>query len=63
MKLAWDIVGSEFASRHHQYEMFYAGAPHMVKGFMYRNYDFSAGEELVQHALDSYALQEDVVGG
>jgi 4-hydroxyphenylacetate 3-monooxygenase len=26
-KLAWDAVGSEFASRHAQYEMFYAGAP------------------------------------
>ncbi|MFX7849930.1 4-hydroxyphenylacetate 3-hydroxylase C-terminal domain-containing protein, partial [Acinetobacter baumannii] len=25
-KLAWDAVGSEFASRHTQYEMFYAGA-------------------------------------
>ncbi len=25
-KLAWDAVGSEFASRHSQYEMFYAGA-------------------------------------
>src|SRR5262249_35467398 len=24
-KLAWDAVGSEFASRHTQYEMFYAG--------------------------------------
>ena len=26
LKLAWDAVGSEFASRHLQYEMFYAGA-------------------------------------
>ena len=26
MKLAWDAVGSEFGSRHVQYEMFYAGA-------------------------------------
>lgn len=25
MRLAWDLVGSEFASRHTQYEMFYAG--------------------------------------
>jgi 4-hydroxyphenylacetate 3-monooxygenase len=56
LKLAWDIVGSEFASRHHQYEMFYAGAPHMVKGFMYRNYDFAASEELVRQALEGYDL-------
>src|ERR1700722_19058481 len=26
LKTAWDAVGSEFASRHTQYEMFYAGA-------------------------------------
>ena len=26
MKLVWDAVGSEFAGRHTQYEMFYAGA-------------------------------------
>lgn len=56
LKLAWDIVGSEFASRHHQYEMFYAGAPYMVKGFMYRNYDFEADEQLVRRALDGYDM-------
>ena len=26
LKLAWDAIGSEFGSRHTQYEMFYAGA-------------------------------------
>jgi 4-hydroxyphenylacetate 3-monooxygenase len=31
-RLAWDLTGSEFASRHHQYEMFYAGAPSVSKG-------------------------------
>ena len=30
-KLAWDAVGSEFASRHTQYEMFYAGASFVTK--------------------------------
>lgn len=56
LKLAWDMVGSEFASRHHQYEMFYAGAPYMVKGFMYRNFDFEAGEALVRRALSGYEV-------
>jgi len=56
LKLAWDMVGSEFASRHHQYEMFYAGAPHMVKGFMYRNYDFESAEQLVRQALETYDI-------
>ena len=40
LKLAWDLVGSEFAGRHQQYEMFYAGAPFVVKMRMFRNYDF-----------------------
>src|SRR5262245_63833761 len=26
LKAAWDAIGSEFGSRHTQYEMFYAGA-------------------------------------
>ena len=29
MRLAWDLVGSEFASRHIQYEMFYNGPRHV----------------------------------
>jgi 4-hydroxyphenylacetate 3-monooxygenase len=56
LKLAWDIVGSEFAGRHHQYEMFYAGAPHVVKGHMYRAYDFAAAGALVDAALDGVGL-------
>jgi 4-hydroxyphenylacetate 3-monooxygenase len=35
-KLAWDAIGSEFASRHTQYEMFYAGAEFVVKAHSYR---------------------------
>src|SRR5690606_21287018 len=27
MKLAWEMTGTEFAGRHQQYELFYAGAP------------------------------------
>lgn len=32
MRIAWDLVGSEFASRHTQYEMFYAGPRHVTRG-------------------------------
>lgn len=32
-KLAWDAVGSEFAGRHHQYEMLHAGATFVDKGY------------------------------
>jgi 4-hydroxyphenylacetate 3-monooxygenase len=54
MKLIWDAIGSEFAGRHAQYEMFYAGSPFVVKGHMYRNYDFAGANDLVQRALDGY---------
>lgn len=56
LKLAWDMVGSEFASRHLQYEMFYAGAPFVVKMRMFRNYDFDRADELVEAALAGYDL-------
>jgi 4-hydroxyphenylacetate 3-monooxygenase len=53
-KLVWDAVGSEFAGRHHQYEMFYAGAPFVVKGYAYRNYGFDEPLHDVDAFLASY---------
>ncbi len=35
-RLAWDLIGSEFAGRHQQYEKFYAGPPIAV-----HNYNFT----------------------
>ena len=55
-KLAWDAVGSEFGSRHHQYEMFYAGATFVTKGHSFRTYDWEGATGLVQSMLDSYDL-------
>lgn len=59
-KLAWDAVGSEFGSRHHQYEMFYAGATFVTKGHSFRSYDWASASGLVQHMLDSYGLDVPV---
>ncbi|HAT34571.1 MAG TPA: 4-hydroxyphenylacetate 3-monooxygenase, partial [Rhodospirillaceae bacterium] len=53
-KLAWDAVGSEFASRHVQYEMFYAGASFVTKAHAYRTFDWDASTDLVDGLLDSY---------
>jgi 4-hydroxyphenylacetate 3-monooxygenase len=55
-KLAWEMVGSEFAGRHQQYEMFYAGAPHVARTYAYLNHDFSDALALVEHCLGSYDL-------
>jgi 4-hydroxyphenylacetate 3-monooxygenase len=57
-KLAWDAVGSEFASRHVQYEMFYAGASFVTKGNSYRTYDWQGATELVDRVMDSYSLAD-----
>ena len=35
-KLAWDICGSEFGSRHDLYELFYAGEPSALLAGMHR---------------------------
>jgi 4-hydroxyphenylacetate 3-monooxygenase len=57
MKLAWDIVGSEFAGRHELYEKFYAGAPFIVRQHMMRAYDFARSAELVDAALEGYDMK------
>ncbi|WP_051813097.1 4-hydroxyphenylacetate 3-hydroxylase family protein [Streptomyces sp. NRRL S-340] len=42
-KLAWDIIGTEFGGRHQQYEMFYAGAPFLVKGvYAFDNFGYES---------------------
>ncbi|HEU0217605.1 MAG TPA: 4-hydroxyphenylacetate 3-hydroxylase N-terminal domain-containing protein [Stellaceae bacterium] len=51
LKLAWDALGSEFGSRHTQYEMFYAGAPYVTRAHSYRTYDWAAADALVRQML------------
>jgi 4-hydroxyphenylacetate 3-monooxygenase len=51
MRMLWDFIGSEFGSRHQQYEKFYGGAAFIVKQNMYRNYDFKRATALVDAAL------------
>lgn len=53
-KLAWDAIGSEFASRHSQYEMFYAGATFVTRGHSFRTYDWAQSTSMVDGLLGSY---------
>jgi 4-hydroxyphenylacetate 3-monooxygenase len=55
-KLAWDAIGSEFAGRHHQYEMFYAGAPFVARGNAMRNYGYDEALASADEFLDGYDL-------
>ena len=57
-KLAWDAIGSEFASRHIQFELFYAGAGYVVRNNSYRTYNWDRATGLVDNLLDSYQFPE-----
>jgi len=56
LKLLWDALGSEFASRHLQYEMFYAGEPAAIQGREFRNFDWASAEASVARCLASYGV-------
>ncbi len=58
MKLAWDAVGSEFGSRHLQYEMFYSGAPFVTRGNSFRFFDWDGVKGFVDEFMGSYGLPE-----
>jgi 4-hydroxyphenylacetate 3-monooxygenase len=51
VRLLWDFLGTEFGSRHQQYEKFYGGSPVIVKQSVYRNFDFKRATALVDAAL------------
>ncbi len=50
-RLAWDVIGTEFAGRHHQYEMFYAGAPAVAKAHARRTWRFDEADDLLDRTL------------
>ena len=59
-KLAWDAVGSEFGSRHLQYEMFYAGATFVPRGHSFRTYDWDAATARLDQVLGGYDLADEL---
>lgn len=58
IKLAWDIVGSEFAGRHYQYEMFQGGAPFVARRDSHRHYGIDEPAGMVEKFLAGYGLPE-----
>src|SRR5262249_42099252 len=56
LKLMWDFVGTEFAGRQLQYEMFYSAAQHVVDMRVFGAFDWGEGERLVETALSEYDL-------
>jgi 4-hydroxyphenylacetate 3-monooxygenase len=54
LKLIWDFVGTEFAGRQLQYEMFYSAAQPVVNTRMFRSYDWQAAKAMVDRCLGEY---------
>ena len=62
-KLAWDLVGSEFAGRHQQYELFYAGGRAQTTSIRaYRSFDFAAARAMVDRCLAGYDAPAPLAG-
>ena len=55
-KLAWDLVGSEFAGRHLQYEKFYAGASFIIRNHNFREAPWDAFHGVVDDLMASYDI-------
>jgi len=57
-KLAWDLIGSEFAGRHLQYEKFYAGASFIVRNHSFREAPWAGFHQVVDELMASYDVPE-----
>jgi 4-hydroxyphenylacetate 3-monooxygenase len=53
-KLAWDLIGSEFAGRHLQYEKFYAGASFIIRNHNFREAPWAEFHSVVDELMASY---------
>lgn len=51
VRLVWSMVGSELASRSNQYELFYAGPPHVTRSRMFDYFDWETAEARVDEFL------------
>ena len=60
LKAAWDAIGSEFGSRHTQYEMFYAGARFVTTGHSYRTFDWEGATGMVDDLMATYNLSDEL---
>jgi 4-hydroxyphenylacetate 3-monooxygenase len=55
-KLAWDLIGSEFAGRHLQYEKFYAGASFIIRNHNFREAPWPRFHKVVDDLMGSYGI-------
>lgn len=56
VKMAWDLLGSDFASRHTQYERFYGGPPFINDMYNYRCAPWAERDSLIDEILDDMKI-------
>ena len=57
-KLVWDAIGSEFGSRHLQYEIFYSGATFVTRGHSFRYFDWDRSKGMIEEFMATYDLPD-----
>ena len=64
-KLVWDAIGSEFGSRHLQYEIFYSGPAFVTRGHSFRYFDWDRSKGMIDEFMATYDLPgaNDDTGG
>ena len=62
LKLAWDLLGSEFAGRHAQYEKFYAGPGFVISGYSYNHLPWDEYEAGLDETMNRYDVPEGWLG-
>jgi 4-hydroxyphenylacetate 3-monooxygenase len=61
MRLAWDLVGTEYASRHSQYELFYNGAQFVNRMRVWHFFRWDVVEKEAERALSSLGGYRELV--
>ena len=62
LQLAWDLLGSEFGSRHAQYEKFYAGPAFVMNSYSHSAAPWRDWTELVEALMASYDVPGESAG-
>jgi len=52
VRMAWDLLASDYAGRHQQYERFYGGPPHIMDLYSFWHAPWAERREGVRHILD-----------
>ena len=60
VKMAWDLLGSDFAGRHAQYEKFYGGPPHIMDLYSFFNCPWNERRAAVDQIVKEMGSADDL---